>query len=59
MNRSARAPRHNRWLGLALIGSALLSVLPNDAVGQTFGRNKVQFDTFDFNTISTDHFDWH
>tara|TARA_Y100001970_G_scaffold154665_2_gene189546 strand:+ start:8706 stop:11879 length:3174 start_codon:yes stop_codon:yes gene_type:complete len=59
MNRSARAPRHNRWLGLALVGSALLSVLPTDTVGQTFGRNKVQFDTFDFNTISTDHFDWH
>ena len=26
---------------------------------QYFGRNKVQFDNFDFNILSTEHFDWY
>lgn len=59
MKRSRQAPRGTRALGLALLGAALLSSMPVDVSGQYFGRNKVQFDNFDFNILSSEHFDWH
>ena len=40
-------------LGLALA----LAVLPATASGQYFGRNKVQYRTFDFQVLKTEHFD--
>lgn len=44
-------------LALALFGSSLV---PSSAVGQEyFGRNKVQFDDFDFRILPTEHFDVH
>jgi Tol biopolymer transport system component len=44
---------------LALLGGLALSAAPTEAAGQYFGRNKVQFDDFDFRVLQTDHFDWH
>ncbi len=41
-------------LGLALLGGALV---PLDAEGQYFGRNKVQYRTFDFRILQTPNFD--
>ncbi len=42
------------------IGAAVaVSLLPADVSGQYFGRNKVQFDDFDFQILETDHFDWY
>ncbi|MEM1055848.1 MAG: BamA/TamA family outer membrane protein [Bacteroidota bacterium] len=55
------APR--RWFGLrpglvsVLVGLGLLAggVMPADAQG--FGRNKVQYDDFDWHILETEHFD--
>jgi WD40 repeat protein len=48
-----------RFLGtltaVLCLGGVLLTVSPADA--QYFGRNKVQYDTFDFQVIKTQHFD--
>jgi len=35
----------------------LLLVLPSAATAQYFGRNKVQYRTFDFQVLTTEHFD--
>jgi hypothetical protein len=59
MEKSRGASRCGRALGLAVLGAALLSAMPVDVSAQYFGRNKVQFDDFDFNIMSTEHFDWH
>lgn len=53
---SARAGRGWFPVVLALVAAA---VVPADAESQYFGRNKVQFDDFDFQVLTTDHFDWH
>ena len=45
-------------LGAALAAAALASV-PQSGSAQYFGRNKVQFDDFDFKILRTDHFDFH
>ena len=39
-----------------LVGLALL-ILPATAEAQYFGRNKVQYEHFDFKVLQTDHFD--
>ncbi|HJU65544.1 MAG TPA: BamA/TamA family outer membrane protein [Gemmatimonadaceae bacterium] len=36
-----------------------LAFLPNPALAQYFGRNKVQYENFDFNVLRTGHFDVH
>ncbi len=41
-------------LGLLAVGA-----LPGEVDAQYFGRNKVQFDDFDFSVLTTDHFDWY
>ena len=38
-----------------LLGSGL--AVPATAEAQYFGRNKVQYDTFDFRILKTEHFD--
>lgn len=45
-----------RWMCAALFGVALL-LCGNDAHAQYFGRNKVQYRTFDFHVLHTEHFD--
>ncbi len=47
-----------RLLTAVLAGALAWSLVPTAASAQ-FGRNKVQFDDFDFQVLSTDHFDWH
>ncbi|HSR41224.1 MAG TPA: hypothetical protein VLL48_03610, partial [Longimicrobiales bacterium] len=45
-----------RLVGFALL---LLFALPLPADAQYFGRNKVQYDVFDFQILETDNFDLH
>src|SRR5688500_7950799 len=52
MSSTRRSPRRNFWLltlALGLIASPLQ--------GQYFGRNKVQYQKFDFQVLKTEHFD--
>ena len=59
MKKSRDASLFTRALGLAVVGSVLMAAVPLDVNAQYFGRNKVQFDNFDFNILSTEHFDWY
>jgi Tol biopolymer transport system component len=47
-----------RLLTTALGAALVWLLLPSQAEAQ-FGRNKVQFDEFDFQILETEHFDWH
>jgi len=40
-----------------LLITALLVVAPGDALAQSFGRNKVQYDNFQFRSFKTQHFE--
>ncbi len=44
---------------LLLLVAAVVLVLPEPAESQYFGRNKVQYDQFDFRVLTTPHFDIH
>ena len=46
-----------RCLLAALLASSAVVALPEGASGQYFGRNKVQFEDFDFRVMETPHFD--
>ncbi len=46
-----------RFLLAALLASSAAAVLPDSVSGQYFGRNKVQFEEFDFRVMETPHFD--
>ena len=48
-----------RLPAVALLAAVALTAMPTSASAQYFGRNKVQFDDFDFQVLGTDHFDWH
>ncbi len=50
-----------RTLAYALLGTLALGLFPlaDAAEGQYFGRNKVQYENFDFEVMKTDHFDIH
>ncbi len=45
-------------LGLA-VSTLAIALLPGSAEAQYFGRNKVQYDDFDFRVLHTDHFRIH
>ena len=47
-----------RNLSLLAVLTLLLAPLP-DAAAQGFGRNKVQYDSFDFRMFKTPHFEWY
>lgn len=51
--------RPTRTRSLAAMGAllALSTVFPATAEAQYFGRNKVQYETFDFKVLRTEHFD--
>ena len=49
----------SRALGIAILAALAVPLLPSPGAAQYFGRNKVQFDDFDFKVLSSDHFDWH
>ncbi len=48
-----------RLRGLMLLASGLAAVTPATLSAQYFGRNKVQYESFDFRVTRTDHFDIH
>ena len=56
MKAAGAVARRSTLVVLALTGVAL-SVAPVSA--QYFGRNKVQYEAFDFRILHTDHFDFH
>jgi Tol biopolymer transport system component len=45
--------------GLLLSAAAVVAVAPDGASAQYFGRNKVQYDDFEFSVLRTEHFDFH
>ena len=45
------------WWRASLGAVLLVAALPALASAQYFGRNKVQYRTFDFQILKTDHFD--
>lgn len=53
--RSTRPPLSRSWMLLAVL--ALGAVPATPAAAQYFGRNKVQYETFDFQVLQTEHFD--
>ncbi|RMH11424.1 MAG: peptidase S9, partial [Gemmatimonadetes bacterium] len=56
---SAAGGRGALPLSAALLLAALAALLPQDASAQYFGRNKVQYETFDFRILKTPHYDVH
>ena len=54
---SFRGVRRGGFAGVFLAVAATFFVVPDSASGQYFGRNKVQYDDFDFSTLRTEHFD--
>ena len=56
---NSRCP--SRLLGRLLVAAAVLAplALPAPVEAQYFGRNKVQYDDFDWQVLSTPHFDLH
>ena len=48
-----------RFLVGVLAACSLVALIPEDVSGQYFGRNKVQYDDFDFKILRTEHFDFH
>src|SRR5262245_4480385 len=46
-----------RGLAAALAGIVLLFLLPSSGLSQSFGKNKVQYDRFEWYFIQSDHFD--
>jgi surface antigen Omp85-like protein/WD40 repeat protein len=56
--RVTRPGSRGRWGRLALL-AALTCALGADAEAQYFGRNKVRYETYDFQVLRTEHFDIH
>ncbi|MBM3284564.1 MAG: peptidase S9, partial [Candidatus Aminicenantes bacterium] len=48
---------NHRWIAVLLAGAFGLGLLASSAEAQYFGRNKVQYQQFDFKVIKTKHFD--
>ena len=49
----------NRLTAWVLGGALIAGLTPAAASAQYFGRNKVQYEEFDWNVLHTDHFDFH
>jgi hypothetical protein len=49
----------HRAFALVAMAATLLVLAPDPASAQYFGRNKVQYDDFDFRVVETDHFRIH
>ena len=52
-----RLPRRFLWFGILPL--LLIGLIPAEAEAQYFGRNKVQYDNFDFKIVPTTHFNIH
>jgi Tol biopolymer transport system component len=48
-----------RLSGPLALASTLVALVPATLAAQYFGRNKVQYESFDFRILHTDHFDIH
>lgn len=48
-----------RWATLLSLAGVALVALPAPGAAQYFGRNKVQYDDFEFSILKTPHFDFH
>jgi Tol biopolymer transport system component len=59
MQSSKLASMARRTLLSAALAAAALASVPQPGSAQYFGRNKVQFDDFEFQVLRTDHFDIH
>ena len=55
----SRAARLRRLAWVAVAGVAVGAAFPVTAPAQYFGRNKVQYENFDWRVLSTPHFDVH
>jgi Tol biopolymer transport system component len=51
------SPRLPRVLAALVLPLAVLATVPGAAWAQYFGRNKVQYETFHFQVLKTEHFD--
>ena len=54
-----RGSRARRGFFAALLLALSVTVLPASVSAQYFGRNKVQYETFDFRVLKTPHYDIH
>jgi Tol biopolymer transport system component len=52
-----RHPHFSRYTALAVLLLAGVALIASTAGAQYFGRNKVQYKTFDFKILKTEHFD--
>ena len=52
-------PRIRRLILLAALVAALPAALPSEAAAQYFGRNKIQYEDFDWYVVETERFDIH
>ncbi|HEX8431569.1 MAG TPA: hypothetical protein VF625_09785, partial [Longimicrobium sp.] len=52
-----RNPRAVRWAVALCVGAAAALAHPSPAAAQYFGRNQVQYRTFDFRIMRTARFD--
>ena len=57
MNNPGSHPRRLALSALLAAAAVSVAVLPPPAAAQYFGRNKVQYGSFDFEVLKTDHFD--
>ncbi|NJD20619.1 MAG: peptidase S9 [Gemmatimonadetes bacterium] len=54
-----RAALAGAWRSALLLSALALLCAPTRGSAQYFGRNKVQYDKFEFSVLKTPHFDWH
>lgn len=57
--RTSRSGPAGRISGLLAVALLALIIVPEALTAQYFGRNKVQYDQFDFRVLETQHFDIH
>jgi len=57
--RSICRGRVGQWTRVLVLAAIIGSFLPVVAHAQYFGRNKVQYDQFDFESFQTDHFEFY
>ncbi|MBT8488322.1 MAG: peptidase S9, partial [Gemmatimonadetes bacterium] len=59
MKKSQTRAGVDRMVFALLLAAFAVPLMASGASAQYFGRNKVQFDEFDFQVLPSDHFDWH
>ncbi len=59
MKKSQTRASVDRVVFALLLAVFAVPLMASEASAQYFGRNKVQFDEFDFRVLPSDHFEWH